>query len=155
MSLIKFAWYVLCVKNMHFGSPSDPSQTAAAEVKLRCVYSILKPHGQSFRRQIRLLPSKATPREFQTKTFIHFPIVGPKQLCVYFLVIRKTKIKKGTVRNERFFICFHLLPILAKSHYVSSQNRDWFKENYTGLKICYWWKIHVFSPIMIKLDQND
>ena len=44
---------------MHFGSPSDPSQTAAAEAKPRCVYSILKPHGQSFRRQVRLLLSKA------------------------------------------------------------------------------------------------
>ena len=81
MSLIKVAWYVSCVKNMHFGSPSDPSQTAAAEAKPRCVYSILKPHGQSFRRQIRLLPSKATLREFQTKTFVHLPRVGPKQLC--------------------------------------------------------------------------
>ena len=33
------------MKNMHFGSPSDLSQTAAAEAKLRYVYSILKPHG--------------------------------------------------------------------------------------------------------------
>ena len=35
-----------------------PSQTPPAEAKPRCVYSILKPHGQSFRRQIRLLPKK-------------------------------------------------------------------------------------------------
>ena len=58
------------MKNMHPGSPSDPSQTAAAKVcmlnfkttwsdfqmpiqtapaeaKPRYVYSILKPHGQS------------------------------------------------------------------------------------------------------------
>ena len=62
------------MKNMHPGSPSDPSwtaaergeaelrifnfkttwsefqkpsQTAPAEAKPRCVYSILKPHGQS------------------------------------------------------------------------------------------------------------
>ena len=75
MSLIKVVWYVLRVKNMHSGSPLDPSQTAAkrgkaelrildfkttwsefqmpsqtapAEAKPRCVYSILKPHGQSF-----------------------------------------------------------------------------------------------------------
>ena len=47
MSLIKVAWYVLWVKNMHFGSPSNPSQTAAAKAKPRYVYSILKPHGQS------------------------------------------------------------------------------------------------------------
>ena len=29
MSLIKVAWYVLRVKNMHFRSPSDPSQIVA------------------------------------------------------------------------------------------------------------------------------
>ena len=45
---------------MHPGSPSDPSQTAAAEAKPRYIYSILKPHGQSFRRQVRLLLSDAT-----------------------------------------------------------------------------------------------
>ena len=32
-----------------------PSQTAPAEAKPRCVYSILKPHGQSSRCQVRLL----------------------------------------------------------------------------------------------------
>ena len=37
MSLIKVAWHVLRVKNMHLGSPSDPSGTAAAEAKPRCV----------------------------------------------------------------------------------------------------------------------
>ena len=58
MSLIKVAWYVLRVKNMHPGSPSDPSGTAAAEAKPRCVYSILKPHGQSSRCQVRLLPPR-------------------------------------------------------------------------------------------------
>ena len=60
MSLIKVVWYVSRVKNMHFGPPSDPSQTPAAEAKPRYVYSILKPHGQSFRRQVRLLLSDAT-----------------------------------------------------------------------------------------------
>ena len=29
-------------EDMHFGSPSDPSQTAAAEAKQRYVYLILK-----------------------------------------------------------------------------------------------------------------
>ena len=48
MALIKVAWYVSRVKNMHPWSPSDPSGTAAAEAKPRCVYSILKPHSQSF-----------------------------------------------------------------------------------------------------------
>ena len=46
---------------MPFGSPSDPNQTAAAEAKLRNVYLILKPHGQSFRRKVRLLLSEAKP----------------------------------------------------------------------------------------------
>ena len=59
MSLIKVALYVSRVKNIHFGSPSDPSQTAAAKAKTRYVYLILKTHGQSFRRQVRLLLSKA------------------------------------------------------------------------------------------------
>ena len=36
-----------------------PSQTAPAEAKPRYVYSILKPYGESFRRQVRLLLSKA------------------------------------------------------------------------------------------------
>ena len=61
MSLIKVVWYVLRVKNMHAGSPSDPSGTAAAKAKPRCIYSILKPHGQSSRCQVRLLP----PRQSQ------------------------------------------------------------------------------------------
>ena len=47
---------------MHFGSPSGPSQTTAAEAKPRYVYSILKPRGHSFRRQVRLPLSKAKPR---------------------------------------------------------------------------------------------
>ena len=58
MSLIKVVWYVLRVKSLHPGSPSHPSQTAAAETKPRCVYSILKPHGQSSRCQVRLLPPR-------------------------------------------------------------------------------------------------
>ena len=55
MSLKKDAWYVLGVKKMHPGSPSHPSWTATAEAKPRCVYSILKPHGQSSRSPVRLL----------------------------------------------------------------------------------------------------
>ena len=35
-----------------------PSQTTPAEAKPRCVYSILKPHGQSSRCQVRLLPPR-------------------------------------------------------------------------------------------------
>ena len=48
ISLIKVVWYVLGVKNMHPGSSSDLSGIAATEAKPRCMYSILKPHGQSF-----------------------------------------------------------------------------------------------------------
>ena len=48
ISQIKVVWYVFGVKNMHPGSSSDLSGTAAAEVKPRWVYPILKPHGQSF-----------------------------------------------------------------------------------------------------------
>ena len=61
MSLTKVVWYVLRVKNMHPGSPSDPSGTAAAAAKPRYVYSILKPHGQSSNSQVRLLLSEAKP----------------------------------------------------------------------------------------------
>ena len=49
---------MLGVKNMHPGSSSDPSETTATEAKPRCVYSILKPHGQSSRCQVRLLPPR-------------------------------------------------------------------------------------------------
>ena len=52
MSVVKVVWYALRVKSLHPGSPSHPSQTAAAEAKPRCVYSILKPHGHSSKRQI-------------------------------------------------------------------------------------------------------
>jgi len=46
---------------MHPGSPLDPSGTTATGAKPRYIYSILKPHGQSFRRQVRLQLSKAKP----------------------------------------------------------------------------------------------
>ena len=94
---------------MHFRSPSDPSQSAAAKAKPRYVYLILKPHGQSFRRQVRLLLSKANlsyeyfiskphgqsserpvrpmsrkAKPSQVYTILkkhHLLRVGPKQLC--------------------------------------------------------------------------
>ena len=34
MSLIKVAWYVSRVKNMHFGSPSDPCRRGEAKVRI-------------------------------------------------------------------------------------------------------------------------
>ena len=46
-----------------------PSQTAPAKAKPRCVYSILKPHGQSSRSPVRLLLSEAKPRELRILDF--------------------------------------------------------------------------------------
>ena len=88
MSLIKVAWYVLRVKNVHPGSPSDPSgttaaegkpryiysilefqdlsQTAPAEAKPRCVCPILKPDGQSSSSPVRQLPSQGKSGHPQT-----------------------------------------------------------------------------------------
>ena len=92
---------------MPFGSPSDPSQTAAAEAKLRYVYSNLKPHGQSSKIPVRLLLSKVKPSYgysilkthgqisktrllpseaklnyvYTTLKKYHLLRVGPKQLC--------------------------------------------------------------------------
>ena len=82
MQLIKVAWYVFRVKNMHPRSPSDPSWTATAEAKPRCVYSILKPHGQSSRYQVRALPPRRSRGTYtHMSEFHHLPRVGPKQLC--------------------------------------------------------------------------
>ena len=86
MSIIKVAWYVLRVKNMHPGSPSDPSGTAAAEAKPRCVYSILKPHGQSSRCQVRLLlprRSRGAYTQFQNHMVrVSSPPQSPSQAVV-------------------------------------------------------------------------
>ena len=46
---------------MHFGSTSDPSQTAAAKVKPRYEYSILKMLGQSSGSPVRPLLREAKP----------------------------------------------------------------------------------------------
>ena len=88
---------------MHAGSPSDPSGTAAAEAKPRCVYSILKPHGQSSRCQVRLLLSKqsrgaytqfenhmvrvSSPPQIWSKAVVcvSTPTVYPR--CEYFIVL--------------------------------------------------------------------
>ena len=65
---------------MHPWSPSDLSRTSTAEAKLRCVYSILEPHGQSSRCKVRLLPPR---KNFKTtcSKFHHLPRVSQKQLC--------------------------------------------------------------------------
>ena len=61
MAQIKVAWYVLRVKNMHLGSPSDPRRTAATEAKPSYIYLILKPHGQSSKSPVRPLPHEMKP----------------------------------------------------------------------------------------------
>ena len=61
MSVIKVAWYVLRVKNMHPWSPSDTSRKVAAEAKPRYIYSILKAHVQGYRGPVRPLLSEAKP----------------------------------------------------------------------------------------------
>ena len=61
---------------------SDPSGTPVAKAKQRYVYSILTPHGQSFRRQVRLLLSEEKQSYVYTifKNY-HLPRVVLKQLC--------------------------------------------------------------------------
>ena len=60
--------FLVCVmgEKYAFWSPTDPSQTAAAKAKLRYVYSISKPHGQSFKSPVRLLSCEAKPSYVHT-----------------------------------------------------------------------------------------
>ena len=60
VSLIKVAWCMSSMKNMHPGSPSDPSWTAAEQ-------------GEA---KLHILDFKTTWSEFH-----HLPRVSPKQLC--------------------------------------------------------------------------
>ena len=61
---------LVCVKSEKYASwvTLRPQWHRCRRGEAEVVDLILKPHGQSFRRQIRLLPSEATPRKFQTKT---------------------------------------------------------------------------------------
>ena len=55
---------------------------ASQTVTSSYVYSILKPHGQSSRSPVRLLPCEAKPSYVYTiLKEDHLPRVGPKQLC--------------------------------------------------------------------------
>ena len=68
MSLIKVLWYVLRVKTLDFGSPSD-SWNQCGKDKPSCVQYIIR-------------QSEAKLRIFElTLVFHHLPSVGPKQLC--------------------------------------------------------------------------
>ena len=68
MSLIKVPWYVLRVKNMHFGSPSDSWDPRGKE-KPNNVYYIIR-QGEAKLRILEL-----------SSVFHHLPSAGPKQLC--------------------------------------------------------------------------
>ena len=85
MPLIKVVWYVFRAKNMHPGSPSDPSGTTAAEAKpsildFETTWSEFQKPRQTAAKQgeaeLRILDFKTTWSEFH-----HLPRVGPKQLC--------------------------------------------------------------------------
>ena len=68
MSLIKVPWYVLGVKNMHFGSPSD-SWDSCGKAKQRYVKYILR-QGKA---ELHILEL--------TSMFHHLPSVCPELLC--------------------------------------------------------------------------
>ena len=100
-----------------------PSQTAPAEAKPRYVYSILKPHGQSFRRQVRPLLSKAKPSYVYT---ILKNITSPESVpssCVrqlpshyYFISISLLSNIYSTNRSSFFhfyFVTTYLITISA------------------------------------------
>ena len=68
MSKIKVSWYVLRMKNTHFGSTSD-TWDPCNKVKLSYVHYIIR-QGKVDLRILEL-----------TLVFHHLPSVGPKQLC--------------------------------------------------------------------------
>ena len=72
MSLTKVVWYVLRVKNMHPGSPSDPSGTTAAKVCIldfKTTWSEFQMLSQTAAErgeaELRILDFKTTWSEFQ------------------------------------------------------------------------------------------
>ena len=70
MSLIKVPWYVLGVKNMHFGSPSD-SWDPYGKAKPSHLLCISR-RGEA---ELRILEL--------TSVFHHLPSVSSKQLCAF------------------------------------------------------------------------
>ena len=68
MSLIKVPWYVLRVKNMHFGSPSD-SRDPCSKAKMSYVKYIIR-QGKAKLHILEL-----------SSLFHHLHSVGAKQLC--------------------------------------------------------------------------
>ena len=88
------------VKSMHLGSPSDPSQAAAAETKLRYVYSILKPPGHSSRSwsdRCWARRSRATYTQFQNHMVrvIETHIVAPNSIPLPLHVVLELSIRSS------------------------------------------------------------
>ena len=121
MSLIKVVCYVLRVKDMHPGSPSDPSGTAAAKAKPRYVHSILKPHGQSSRSPVRIYYSSISSRpqcRSQVAVCVSTPRKYPRSgyLLVYYRALKNTNLapvqfcKGRTVFPARCVACTIFLP---------------------------------------------
>ena len=70
MSLIKVSWYVLRVKNMHFGLPSDFWNPYSEAKPSYVLYIIMQ--GKAELRILELF-----------SVFYHLSSVGPKQLCAF------------------------------------------------------------------------
>ena len=136
MSLIKVVWYVLRVKNMHPESPSDLSWTATAKAKSRYLYSILKLHGQSFRRQVRLLLSEAKLNYVHSILKLHcqssrnpvrLPMSEAKPSYVYSILkthgqIPKTRLLPSEVKPNYIYTILkkHLLPRVGPKQLCAS-----------------------------------
>ena len=75
MSLKKVVLYVLRVRNMHPGSPSDPSGTAVTEAKPRYVYSVFQKGSQTAvergKAEMRILDFKTTWSESWKNSTMH------------------------------------------------------------------------------------
>ena len=75
MPLKNVPWYVLEVKNMHFGSPSDSWDPCGQAKPSHVLYIIIR-QGEA---KLCILEP--------TSVFHHFPSVGPQQLCALPLIV--------------------------------------------------------------------
>ena len=71
MSLIKVSWYVLRVKNVHFGSPSDTWNPCGNKAELRTLHYQFVRQGEAELRVLKI-----------TSVFHHLSSFHPKQLYV-------------------------------------------------------------------------
>ena len=104
---------------MHPGSPSHPSGTAAAEAKPRCVYSILKPHGQSSRSPVRTMLSEAT------QSYVNSILKPHGQVPISEVVSHNVTNKScfACVMNEKCALWIILRPIWFMRH--AEANLPW------------------------------